>query len=194
MEEKEIHPEESLKLITAMINTAKNKLADDGFYFILWGWLVAGAAIIHYLGVLAEVEYSHMIWAVLMPLGGVVSMIYGRKEDKERKVKTHLDTYLAYVWWAVLGAMTICLVFGKWNGFHQTYFFLMLLYGIGSMVTGGIINFRPLVIGSLFSFAFAALSVFLVERDLLLCIAGALFCSHIIPGHLLRSEFKSQHV
>ena len=35
-----LSPEKSFETISAMINTAKNKLADDGFLFIFWGWLV----------------------------------------------------------------------------------------------------------------------------------------------------------
>lgn len=31
---KEMHPSESLTLINSMINTSKNRLADDGFYII----------------------------------------------------------------------------------------------------------------------------------------------------------------
>ena len=73
-------------------------------------------------------------------------------------------------------------------------FFLMILYGISSFVTGGLLNFKPLIFGSLFSFGFAALSVFMSDIDMFLCISGALIFSHIIPGHLLRSSFKSQHV
>ena len=34
MEEKNINPTESIEIINTMINTAKNKLADDGFLYI----------------------------------------------------------------------------------------------------------------------------------------------------------------
>jgi hypothetical protein len=194
MEDKAINPEESLKIITNMIDSARNKLADDGFYFIFWGWLVTGCALTHYFCLKAELYNSYWIWPVAMPIGGLISFIHGRRENRRKKAKTYLDSHLSYLWAAVLTAMFLCLVCMSWNGFRQTYFFLMLLYGIGSLITGGLINFKPLIYGSLFSFALACLSLFLSDADLLLCISGALIFSHIIPGHLLRHSFKSQYV
>ena len=194
MEEKEINPTESLELINKMIDAAKNKLADDGFYFILWGWLVTVCALTHYTLIRMGVQKSDLVWAIFMPLGAIASLLYGRKESKTKKVKTYLDNYLAYLWGAFFIGMVLTLVLMPWNGYKHSYFFLMILYGISSFVTGGLLNFKPLIFGSLFSFGFAALSVFMSDIDMFLCISGALIFSHIIPGHLLRSSFKSQHV
>jgi hypothetical protein len=38
--EKELSPQESIELIQTMINKTKGVVADDSFYFLLWGWLV----------------------------------------------------------------------------------------------------------------------------------------------------------
>jgi hypothetical protein len=194
MEEREINPKESMAIINAMIDTAKNKLADDGFFFIFWGWLITFCAITHYITIRMEIPYGEWVWIIFPPLGGIVSMIYGRKQDKAKKVKTHIDTYLGYLWGGFLISMAITLIFMNWHGIKATYFFLMILYGLSTFVMGGFLNFKPMIIGSFFSFAFAGLSVFMGELDQLLCISGALLCSHIIPGHLLRSSFKSQNV
>jgi hypothetical protein len=35
--EKNISPEEGLHLIHTMINTARNKVSEDGFHLMLWG-------------------------------------------------------------------------------------------------------------------------------------------------------------
>jgi hypothetical protein len=188
------NPEESLALINNMINSAKNKLADDGFQIIFWGWLITFCALTSYVSAQLNSEIGFMVWAILPPLGGVFSAIYGRKQDKKIKVKTHVDTYLSYLWGGFFIAMVITLVFGYTHGIKTTYFFLMLLYGLATFITGGILNFKPLIIGSLFSFGCAVLSVFLGEIDQFLCISLALICSYIIPGHLLRAKFKSQNV
>jgi hypothetical protein len=194
MENKEINPTESLAIINAMIDTAKNKLADDGFYFIFWGWLVTICALIQSFSIKAGIANGQWVWAILMPAGSIVSIYYGSKQSKTKKVKSYVDTYLAYLWGAFLIGMFITLILMPWNGYKHSYFFLMILYGISSFITGGLLDFKPLVFGSLFSFAFAALSVFLPDLDMFLCMAGALFCSHIVPGHILNSKFKSQNV
>jgi hypothetical protein len=190
--EETFKPEESLALINNMINSAKNKLADDGFHLIFWGWLITFCALSHYITLQLGVQWGALVWAVLPPVGGVVSMVYGIKQGKKAKVKTYIDTYLSYTWGGFIIAMLITLVFGYAHGIKSTYFFLMLLYGIATFISGGILNFRPLIIGSLFSFICAIISVFVSEIDQFLCISAALLLSYVIPGHLLRAKYKSQ--
>ena len=194
MEEKEINAQESMALINNMINAAKNKLADDGFFFIFWGWLVTVCALFHYVTIKMGFVWGYWGWMILMPLGGIVSSLYGYKQGRSRKVKTHIDVYLGYLWGGVLIGMFIALGFMYSHGIKNTYFFLMIIYGIGTFISGGILNFKPLIIGSLFAFVCAGISVFLCEVDQLLIISIALLCSYIIPGHLLRAKFKSQNV
>jgi hypothetical protein len=192
MEEKQIHPNESLAIINSMIDTAKNRIADDGFLFIFWGWNVIIAALIHYSTVKMGIPYGYISWSVLMPLGGIVSIIYGIKQRKKERVKTYVDEYLGYNWMAFLIGLFITLAMMGANGWKSSYFFIMLLYGMATFISGGLLRFRPLLIGSLFSFVFAIISVFTGELDQLLCISGAIFCSYLIPGYMLRSKYRSQ--
>jgi hypothetical protein len=177
-----------------MINTAKNKLADDGFHIIFWGWLVAAAAMIHYVTLQMNIEWGYIVWPVLMPVGGVFSVIMGYKRGKKQTVKTYVDTYLGYLWMAFGISMFIVLGLMPWHGVQHTYFFLMVLYGLATFVSGGILQFKPLMFGAIASFLCAIVSVFLSEVDQLPCIAVALLFSYIIPGHMLRSKYRSQHV
>jgi hypothetical protein len=82
--------------------------------------------------------------------------------------------------------------FGYIHGIKTTYFFLMILYGIATFTSGGVLQFRPLIIGSFFSFACAVISVYVGELDQFLCITVSLLTSYIIPGHMLRAKYKSQ--
>jgi hypothetical protein len=190
--EETFDPSESMNIISGMINNAKNKLADDGFQFIFWGWLVAAAAMIHYVTLHLGITWGYLVWPILLPLGGIISAIYGYKEGKKQKVKTYVDVYLGYLWAGVGIAMFVTLVMGNYHGIKATYFFLMIIYGIATFVSGGLLNYKPLIYGSLFSFAIAIASVFMGEVDQFLCISLSLLCSYIIPGHMLRSKFKSQ--
>lgn len=192
--EEPFKPEESLTLINNMISTAKNKLADDGFALIFWGWLITFCVLTNYISLKLNSELGYWVWIIFPPLGGIFSSIYGHKQGKKSKVKTHIDSYLGYLWGAFIIAMVITLIFGYAHGIKATYFFLMLLYGVATFISGGILNFKPLIIGSLFSFAFAIVSVFLGEIDQFLCISAALLFSYVIPGHLLRAKYKSQNV
>lgn len=192
MEEKEMQPSESLAIISGMINTAKNRIADDGFLLIFWGWLVLAASLSHYACISLNIPHGYIAWMALMPVGAVVSIFYGLKQQKKERIRTYVDIYLGYNWAGFIIAMVIALVMMPLHGMKTTYFFLMVLYGLATFISGGLLRFRPLIIGSLFSFAFAVISVFANTADQLLCISAAILCSYVIPGHLLRLKFRSQ--
>jgi hypothetical protein len=192
MESKQMNPAESLDLIHSMINTAKNRLADDGFFFIFWGWLVFAASLLNYISIILQSDWGYLVWPVLLPLGGVYSIFYSRKQNKKEKVSSYIDTYLGYAWTAFGIGMSLTLILMPYHGIKITYFFLTVLYGMATLISGGLLAFRPLVIGSFFSFLLAILSTFMPEREQFLIISLALLCSYIIPGHMLRSKFKSQ--
>ncbi|MBL7931961.1 MAG: hypothetical protein JNL60_08665, partial [Bacteroidia bacterium] len=129
---------------------------------------------------------------ILLPAGGVVSMIYGWRRGKKEKVKTYIDTYLGYCWVAFGAALALTLIFMVKNGYESSYFFMMLLYGMATVISGGLLNFKPLIIGGACSFVFAIIAALTGGLELFLCIGGALLCSYIIPGHMLQSKYKSQ--
>ena len=187
-----MHPSESLAIINGMISTAKNKLADDGFLLIFWGWLVLAAALINNGCIAAGLPYGYTAWT-LMPAGALISMVYGLKRRRRERVRTHLDAYLGYNWGGFIIGMVLALSFMPLHGQQTTYFFLMILYGMATFISGGLLRFTPLIVGSVFSFGFAAASAFAQGPEQLLCLAGAIFCSYVIPGHLLRARFRSQH-
>lgn len=193
MEEKEMHPTESLAIISGMINTAKNRLADDGFLLMFWGWIVLAASLIHYACLRLNIPQGYVAWMVLMPLGAVISIFYGLRQQKKERLRTYVDVYLGYNWIGFIIALFIALGMMPYHGMKTTYFFLMVLYGLATFISGGLLRFRPLIAGSLFSFAFAVISVFAGKTDQLLCIAAAILCSYVIPGHLLRMKFRSQN-
>jgi hypothetical protein len=120
-------------------------------------------------------------------------MIVGYKKGKKETVKTHMDSYLGFLWGGSGIAMAIALVCMTFEGIKTSYFCLMLIYGVATFVSGGLLKFKPLIYGSLFSFLFAIISIFSSDLNQLLCISGALLFSYIIPGHLLRAKYKSQH-
>lgn len=187
-------PQESFQIIDSMINKAKNKLADDGFRFIFWGWLVFVASLGSYILLSVGFRYFYWTWIILMPFGGIVTSIVGVRERKRDNTRTHVDTYLRYNWVGFCIVLLITLAFLGVHGMKTTYFFIMLLYGIATFVSGGLLDFRPLVVGSVFSFAAAVASVFFDTDAQFLFLAVSVLCSYIVPGHLLRIKYKTQSV
>ena len=192
MEEKNIiNPEESLAIIQEMVLKTKSHYSDNSFYFILWGWLTFIASLAHYFLIPFYGASSSLVW-LLMPIGGVISVVYGTKKSKGVKVRTHLETYIANLWTA-LGLGLIVLVTGTVllkSGFLLPIF--ILLYAIGTFTTGSMIQFKPLIIGGIVCFAISLFSFFLSDKNQLLMIALAVLVSYLIPGHSLKNRFKQQ--
>ena len=190
MEEREININESLSIIQNMVNKTQRQYSDDSFYYIMWGWLVLAASVTHFILLQMNVEQAPIVW-LLMPVGGIVSMIHGAKQSKKEKIKTYVGTYMSYLWGAMGIAMFVVLGMAFKIGIEVTYPILILIYGIGTFVSGGLLQFRPLIIGGVICFVLSITSFFVLFQYQLLFIAAAMLASYIIPGHLLKAKFKN---
>jgi hypothetical protein len=189
MEERDINPTESLNIIQSMVSKTQRQYSDDSFYYIMWGWLALGAALGHFILLKMNIEQAPVVW-FLMPVGGIVSMIYGAKQSKKEKIKTYVSTYMGYLWGAMGIAMAVTLSMMFKLGVENTYPILILIYGIGTFVSGGLLSFRPLIIGGIICFLLSVGAFFVSFQIQLLFIAGAMLVSYIIPGHLLKAKFS----
>lgn len=191
--ENDFSPSESLQLIQSMINNAKDSVADNSFYLLFWGWLVFGCCIAEF--VLKNVfEYAahYRVWW-LMLIGGIVTTIYSSRQAKKAKVVSFVDKALDITWVAI-GCSFLVLVYinTTGQGWNNAFTYYILLYAIGTFITGRLIQFKPLIIGGLINFVLAAVcSRFSYDYQLLIA-SLALLTSYIIPGHLLRMRHRQK--
>lgn len=190
MENENFKPEESLRLINTMINKAQNKLQENGFLFIFWGWLVFLVATSFYILVQMKVENSWVVWYA-MPAGGIFTMIYAMRQSKKEKVKSFVDDYMMYIGIAFGISLTIILVMG-WKLQLNCYPMVILLYALTTFIYGGILKFMPLVIFGALSFPISVGAFFVDFHTQILLLALSVFVSYIIPGHMLQFKFKQQ--
>lgn len=191
--EKDFTPEESLVLIRSMIGKTKDAVVDDSFYFLLWGWLVFGCCISAFvLKVYIQYPRYYFVWW-LIPFGGIVSAIYGARQSKKQRVKSFVEESLDYLWIAVglaFFALVLINILGKQN-WQTAFTYYILLYAIGSFVTGRLLRFKPLVYGALINFVLAVISIrYSYDYQLLICALALLF-SYILPGHMLRARYQN---
>ena len=186
-------PEESLQVITTMIEKAKSTVADNSFYFLLWGWLVLIGAIGQYtLKVIIGSPYHPAVWYIMF-IGVIVSAIYGRRERKGRRVRTYVDEGLRNIW-SVVGIVQVLIIFifsrrGDWE---HCYTIFILTYSIGCYLTGRLLRFTPLVWGAALCWLLAILTTYGDFNTNILLLAAAILGSYIIPGYLLRKQYRHQ--
>jgi len=191
MKEDSFSPEQSLQLIQSMISKTKQTMSDNSIYFLVWGWVVFVACTAQFiLKHIYDYEKHYIVW--LLTIVGIVFSIYqGRKEDKSVKVRTYVDDSMKNLWGGMAISFFVLSMILTKLGWHTAIFpFFILLYGLGTFVSGNIIRFRPLIIGGLVAWALAIGSTFVSYDFQMLFGAAAILISYIIPAHLLRHKTK----
>jgi hypothetical protein len=192
----EMNEKQALQLIEQMIGSAKREVKDNGFFFLLWGWLVFAGALIDFAllkNIYPEWQSKHaLVWAILMPLGGIVTFIAGRREaSKPVRVKTYIDELMNYVVKAfVISLVIVCFLMPATSNWPSFFPVLIILYAVWLYISGGALRFKPLIYGGLANWLFA-FAAFFVSYDIqLLLLAAAVLIGYIVPGHLLQRNYN----
>jgi hypothetical protein len=185
-------PEDSLRVIQTMIDKTKTSVADKSFYFLLWGWLVLIGALLQYvLFVIVKTPLHGAAWNVMF-IGFIVSIIHGAKR-RSKSVRTYVDEGLANIWLCLAIVQTlVVIVFFRFGGWEYCYTAFILLYSIGCFLTGRLLQFSPLVWGAAACWALVVLTTFIDVETKMLVMAAAVLMGYIIPGYLLRQQYKMQ--
>ena len=181
-------PSESLQIIEAFISRAKQNLKAISFDLLLWGILVAFAALSHYL-LLAIFKYQNawLPWPVLMIGGSIFTTVYHISNRKKQKIQTFTDTFL--MWLSISSGLVYFVI--AFLCVKQTISplpFMLAHTSVLILVTGAILRFKPLIAGGILFIAGAIIAAFLEEQNQLLLTTGIVIFGYLVPGILLRKE------
>lgn len=190
-------PQQSLQLIESMINRAKDKFAEDGFMYLVWGWMVFICSLLQFL-LLHVFQYAqhYIVWLTTIPVF-IYQYFYISKKQKRQTVQTYTDYIIGFVW---LTFSIVIVLLGFLIGFLTTgeYFthiihILLAVYGMPVFLTGVIVRFKPLILGGITCWVLCIISTFIKSYDYqFLLIPVAMLVAWIIPGYMLRSRYKQQ--
>ncbi len=191
--ENDFSPQESLQLIRSMIETTKHSISDKSHYFLLWGWAVfIGCVLQYYLKAIIDYPQHYYAWYIT-PVALIVFIIFLIRDRKKEKVTTFIDEASKYLWTALgFSFFALSFIFSR-MGWQYCYPIYILLYGVGTYVSGSLIKFRPLIIGSIICFPLAIVTAYVDFDSQIIMLALAVLVSYIIPGHLLRMQYRKQH-
>jgi hypothetical protein len=189
---KEFSPQESLKLITEMIETTKNSISDRSHYFLLWGWaVVIGCLTQYYLKAILNYPQHYYAW-LITPVAIVLHIIFVYRDRRKDRIKTFINEANIYLWTSIfLSFLALGFVFTH-IGWEYCYPFYILLYALGTYISGSLIKFKPMIIGGLLCFVLVVICVYQPYDFQMLITAFAIIISYIIPGYLLRSQYKNK--
>jgi hypothetical protein len=182
-------PQQSLQLIQSMIERTKTNIRENSFYFLLWGWLTFGAVLTQFfLKVVLQYRHHYLVWLITI-VALIITLIHGNKQSKKTGYKTYLGESMGYLWMGIgIGFFILTIIISAGIGWLHAWPFFILFYGLGTFISGKIIQFKPLVVGGIVCWVLAVICVFVPYDYQLLIAAAAILCSYIIPGHLIQSK------
>lgn len=194
MAEEKFSPQQSLHLIQSMISKTKQDISDNSIYFLVWGWITFIACTGQFvLKHIYQYEKHYQVWWLIV-VGIVFSVYYSIKEERTRKVRTYIGDSIKYLWIGMgICYFVLSMILSK-TGWNTVVFpFFIMLYGLGTFISGNIIQFRPLVAGGIIAWILAIGSVYAEYDYQMLFGAAAILISYIIPAYLLRYKNRIAH-
>lgn len=191
MTEEKFSPKESLQLIQSMIDKTKQDISDNSIYFLVWGWLTLLACTGQFiLKHIYDYPKHYRVWWVII-IGIIFSIYQGTREEKKIKAKTYVGDSIKYLWIGMgIAYFVLSMILSK-NGWDKPVFpYFIMLYGLGTFISGSIIQFRPLVTGGIIAFGLAIGSAYVEYDYQILFGAAAILISYIIPAYMLRYRNK----
>ena len=192
MQQEDFSPQDSLKVIQSMLEKTREDFSSDDIYFLVWGWITFIACTGQFvLKNVFNYPKHYLVWWIVL-VGVALTIYYSIKEEKISRVKTYIGESMKYLWIGMGISYFVLSMILSQTGWANTVFpFYILLYGLGTFVSGCFIRFKPLVIGGICAWALAIGSVFVNYDYQMLAAAAAILFSYIIPAYMLRSKIKS---
>lgn len=187
--QKEFSEKEALQLIEQTILNTKQKIKDDGFSLIMWGWIVIVGNILSYIAITQQLNYLHFYWAIACPVGGILSGVRGAKNDKKATTNTHIGNAIKFVWIGS-GMAAILLWFAAFNfGWQYINAAMFVAFAIPVFVTGGMMKFKPAIFGGLTLFLFGIVCFFTANYSWVFLIASLGWAlGYLVPGYILKRD------
>ena len=177
---------ESLDLIAAMIQEAKGNVRRNHFYFLLWGWVVVLANMGMYALTRLDYERPYAVWLITIP-AWIFTLYKVFSSKKVDRTATHFDRISGRLWMS-FGITIFSLVFFGYKIGYQLNPVILTVSAIPTIVSGVILNFRPLMLGGI-AFWITGVVCFLVpmEEQPLVGAVGVV-CGYLIPGYMLKQK------
>lgn len=187
---------DGMKVIESMIAQAKNRFSENGFLYLLWGWTVFVCSLGQFVLERAGYQQHYYVWGLTW-LAVIIQFVYLARQKKVVRVKTYTDDVIKYVW-------IVFVVLMAWVGFLLGHIlepaqlvyvnvFILVLYGMPTVLSGVLLRFKPLVIGGVICWLLVLISLFIPVVYYPLLITLAVAAAWIIPGYLLRARYKKSH-
>ena len=192
MAEENFSPQDSLKLIQSMLEKTRQDMTGNDIYFLMWGWLTFICCTAQFLLIRVFAYPKHYLVWWLTLVGVALSIFFTIRKGKDRQVKTYVNESMGYLWTGMgISFFVLSMILSR-VGWETTVFpFFIMLYGLGTFISGCLLRFRPFIIGGVLAWMIAVVSAWLAYDLQILAGGLAIMVSYIIPAYMLRSKTKT---
>lgn len=206
MEEKQMSELESLQVINTMIQKAKTSYHDKGTGAMLWGVVITVCSLSTWSQLRFNYSLPFDIW-ILTVVAVVPTVIMSIREGRRRLVKSYDETAMNWLWTCfgftiflvVLANNAVGAAFGQVKDavvaaggprpaiYYTDYSsaFMLIAYGIPTLITAGIKSFRPMLVGGLVCWVSAILVLYTDRQTDMLLMAVSATAAWLVPGIIL---------
>ena len=186
-----ISNEKSLEIIHQMINQAKTNINDSGLSWLLWGSMLFLASLSTFIFINIGSDNLFLGWNIFGAIT-IILLVYDVIRPKHKKVKTYVDDLMLMVDIGFFVCIFIIILSINISvSPNEGFGFMLMVFGFLMLVKGGAVKSKALMIGAVVNWA-GAIAIFINKEfkyDMLI-MAGAVLIGYIIPGLILRSEYK----
>ncbi|MEO7045887.1 MAG: hypothetical protein ABI091_11320 [Ferruginibacter sp.] len=191
MEDQEFSYEESIRLIDSMIKKAKRSYVTKGTASIVWGILIVICSLVTWAQLQFSFKMEFDIW-LLVFVALFLQIYFSIKDKKQTKFQSLDENTMSYVWTAFGIAIFIMSLYNSKYGSDESSTLFMILYGIPTFITGGVVKFKPMIIGGIICWVFSIISVFTEAKIDMLMMAGCGLFAWLIPGIILWRRYQKR--
>jgi hypothetical protein len=189
--DQQLSNEKSLEIIHQMINQAKSNITDSGLSWLLWGTMLFLTCIATYIFIDFDSSNIFLGWNVF-GMVTIVLLTYDMLKPKQKKVRTYVDDLMKMVDIAFIVCLfTIIISMNVSVRPNDGFGFMLMIFAFLMLAKAGVIKSRSLMIGAAVNWA-GAIAIFFCKEfkyDMLI-MAGAVLIGYIIPGLILRAEYR----
>lgn len=194
--DQQLSGEQSLAIIHQMISQAKTNITDSGLSWLLWGIMLFLTSLSTFFLINMGSANLYMAWNIF----GVITIVlltYDIVKPSRKPVRTYVDDMLRMV---DIGFM-ICIfsiifsINAEAVSPSTGFGFFLMIFAFLMLIKGGALKSRSLIIGAVVNWA-GAIAVFMIKnfQYTMLIMAGAVLIGYIIPGLLLRAQYKKNNI
>lgn len=196
MNDTPLDPKKSFDIIDSIIAESQKQNHDNGFYFRLWGILVALSSTVQY--VLLDIGFgqeSNLVWLVMSLIGAPISIYYGYRQSRKNIHGTQSISEKIYGRvWLGFGISLAMVIFTAIHLRVTPLPFICVVVGLATFLSGRLLRFLPLTLGGIVFWACAIFASMFAQKEALLIYAASIVLGYLVPGFILWKKTKSAHV